>query len=275
MDLIFITNKIDVAKTVQAAGVDRVMVDLEINGKEARQGHLNTVISYHQPADIDRLRPHINKSELMVRVNPLHTGSKAEIDDVIARGADRLMLPMFRHPSEVEQFVDLVAGRVKVTLLMETATALARIGQIAAIDGVDDIHIGLNDLHLELGLDFMFEIFSDGIIDYLANVIKSHDRSFGIGGIGPIGTKLLLPSELILSDHIRLGSKQVILSRDYGKLLEDELGAEKFTHNIANLRFLIEINKTTENAVLAQNHSELKSIVRDIVNKKRRNQNAR
>jgi hypothetical protein len=56
MELIYITNDVDLATSVQSAGVDRIMVDLETLGKQDRQGHLNTVISDHSLEDVGRIR---------------------------------------------------------------------------------------------------------------------------------------------------------------------------------------------------------------------------
>ena len=73
MILISITNDPAQAREMALAGVDRIMIDLEINGKEARQGHLDTVISRHHISDIDLISEALNscgKGELMVRINP-------------------------------------------------------------------------------------------------------------------------------------------------------------------------------------------------------------
>ncbi len=191
MELFFITNTPEHARIAQAAGVDRIMVDLEINGKDARQGHLNTVISRHVMQDVGVLRDVLDTSELVVRCNPLFEGSRTEIDDIIARGAERIMLPMFHTAQEAAQFVDLVKGRCKTTLLAETTGALARMPQIGDVEGIDDIHIGLNDMHLGLKLNFMFEILSEGLLDHMAGVLqhaKTHLRlwrccAFGAGDI--------------------------------------------------------------------------------------------
>ena len=113
MDLIFITNDTGLAGYVQNAGVDRVMVDLEILGKQDRQGHLNSVISDHSLEDVGRIRSVLNFSKLLVRVNPINDQSKLEIDSVIECGADIIMLPMFKSTVEVETFIQLVNGRVK------------------------------------------------------------------------------------------------------------------------------------------------------------------
>lgn len=214
MKLLFITNDPTTARFADDAGVDRVMVDLEIIGKDARQGHLNTVISRHTRDDVSSLREVIFKGELMVRINPLFPGSKREIDDIVARGADRLMLPMFRYPDEVARVVDLIGGRVPLTLLVETSSALARLPSIASVDGIDDVHIGLNDLHLELRLDFMFELFPSGLLDLACDTLQKAGLPFGIGGIAKLDEGLV-PAKLILSEHKRLGSTRVILSRSF------------------------------------------------------------
>ena len=108
LTLMYITNNPDMARIAQKAGVDRVWIDMEYIGKEDRQAGMNTVKSHHTVEDIRRLRPLLTSSQLQVRVNPLHQataafgGSKEEIDDAIAAGAEIVMLPMFRTRADVE-----------------------------------------------------------------------------------------------------------------------------------------------------------------------------
>jgi hypothetical protein len=215
MELIFITNDPIVAGGAEVCGIDRVMVDMEIIGKEKRQGHLSTVISKHTLEDVSKIRNVIKKTKLLVRVNPIHENSKSEIDEVINLGADIIMLPMFTTPKEVKTFVSLINGRTVVNLLLETPQALVRIDNILKIDGIDEIHIGLNDLHLGMELKFMFEILSGGIVEYLSKKITSRGIRFGFGGIGRLKEGLPLNPRLILSEHYRLKSEMVILSRDF------------------------------------------------------------
>lgn len=214
MDLIFITNDIDLAKHAEKSHINRIMVDLEIIGKKERQGHLSTVISGHSLEDISKIRKVISKSKLLVRVNPIHENSKQEIDEVIRRGADIVMLPMFTTHLEVKKFISYINGRAIVNLLLETPQALVRIDEILSIKGIDEIHIGLNDLHLGMGLKFMFELLSGGIVEYLSKKINLAGIKFGFGGIARLGQGTL-DSSLILSEHHRLNSKMVILSRDF------------------------------------------------------------
>lgn len=198
----------------QNAGIDRVFYDLEYIGKAERQHGRNTVKSNNSIDDIPAIRKVVTTSELLVRTNPIHAYSQAEIDKAIAYGADVLMLPMVMDHHDVEQYVGMVGGRVKVCIMIETAAAMARLDKILAVPGVDELFIGLNDLHITMGLTFMFELLSGGLVEYIANKCNAVGMPFGFGGIARIGEGDL-PSDNILGEHVRLGSTSVILSRTF------------------------------------------------------------
>jgi citrate lyase beta subunit len=128
--LIQICNTKEGVLLAQEAGIDRIMVDLEIKGKKIRQKNLGSVISNHSYRDIKNLRTLIKNSELMVRINPLNKYSQSEIKKVIELGADRIMLPMFRSKNEVKQIINFINGQVPLTLLLETSTAVLRLSNI-------------------------------------------------------------------------------------------------------------------------------------------------
>lgn len=216
LDLLYITNNKKDAKKAEDSGVEIIFIDLERKGKIERQGHLDTVISNHCFEDIKRIKNVLQKSKVLVRVNPLDDDSENEISEVIKLGADIVMLPMFKTAEEVRKFIKIVDKKAEVCLLLETSQAFCRIDDILKIDGIDRIHIGLNDLHLSLGLDFMFECLADGIVEYLAEKIRNKNIKLGIGGIARINEGEL-PAEKILKEHIRLGSEMVILSRSFKK----------------------------------------------------------
>lgn len=270
MEFIYITNDPLRAYTAQLAGVDKIMVDLEINGKEMRQGHLNTVISRHTFEDVAALREILHTSKLLVRINPIHDGSPTEIARCLELGADIIMLPMFATPVEARKFIGLVDGRAKTCLLLETGQALARVHEIAGIPGIDEIHIGLNDLHLSLKLDFMFELLSGGIVDYLASVLRERNIRFGFGGIARLG-RGTLPAELILSEHSRVGSSQVILSRDFNAIFEEtspDSGRALFCSEVRRLREYIASLTSLGGADLAANSVVVKETVHRIVHQR-------
>lgn len=214
MEFIYITNNPELAQYAQDSDVDRIMIDLEHMGKRERQGHKDTVISDHTLEDINRVRNVLHNSKLQVRVNPIHSGSEREINEVISRGADIIMLPMFKTCREVDRFISIINGRAATSLLLETSQALVRIDDILRIEGIDEVYIGLNDLHLSMGLDFMFELLSGGIVEYVTTKIQTKGIRFGFGGISRFD-RGVVDSRLVLSEHIRLGSQIVILSRDF------------------------------------------------------------
>ena len=159
LKLFYITKDLAVARIAQAAGVDRIFVDMEYIGKAQRQGGMDTVQNHHTVEDVSRLRPVLDQAELLVRVNPVHPGSKDEIDRVIAAGADVIMLPMWQSVEEVQQFIRWVDGCAKTLLLLENQAAVDCLDRVVALPGVDEIHIGLNDLSISQGKKFLFHLW--------------------------------------------------------------------------------------------------------------------
>ena len=210
----YITNDINIAQIAQDNGVDRIWIDLETKGKEERQAGMNTVKSNHSIEDIKKLRPYINKSELLVRINPWDDESSCEVEKVIEAGADIIMLPMWKTIDQVCEFVKKVNGKTKTMLLLETKDAEECLDEVLRIDGIDEIHIGLNDLHLEYGLTFMFELLANGTVERICKKISKAGIPYGFGGVGRIGGGLLKADNIVV-EHYRLGSSMVILSRAF------------------------------------------------------------
>ena len=218
--LMYITNKPAVAEIAEQAGVDWLFLDMEFIGKDARQGGLDTVQNHHTVKDIENIKNAVKSAKVLVRVNPIHDAlpnypsSKDEIDASIKAGADIVMLPFFKTVEEVRAFIGYVGGRAKTCLLLETAEAAMLIDEILKVPGIDMIHIGLNDLHLSLGMKFMFQLLTDGIVESLANKIKAKGIPFGFGGIARLDTGAV-PGKYVLKEHYRLGSSMVIVSRSF------------------------------------------------------------
>lgn len=220
LKLMYITNSPDVAQIAENAGVDRIFVDMEYIGKAERQKGLDTVQHHHTIQDIRNVRKVITKAELLVRVNPIHratfqySSSRREINAAIDAGADIVMLPYFKTVKEVEKFIRIVNGRVRTMLLVETPEAVDAIDEILKVPGIDEIHIGLNDLSLGYHESFLFEPLADGTVDMLVQKFKKAGIPYGFGGIASIG-KGLLPAEYVIREHYRLKSTRVILSRSF------------------------------------------------------------
>ena len=165
LNLMYITNDPAVAKIAADAGVDRIFIDMEVLGKAERQGDMDTVQSHHTPEDIAKVRAAIGGSaEIMARVNPMNPNSQTEIDASIENGADVIMLPMWHTADDLRRLVSMVDGRAKVMPLLETDTAADNLPEALSIPGIDQMHIGLNDLHLCYHQKFMFQLLTDGTV---------------------------------------------------------------------------------------------------------------
>ncbi len=244
LKLFYITNQPGIARIVEAAGVDRIFVDLEYIGKTARQGGMDTVQSHHTVADVAKLRPAVTAAELLVRCNPIHDASaeygssENEIDAVVKAGADVIMLPYYKTVAEVRRFLAAVGGRCRTMLLLETPEAADILDEVLEIPGIDEIFIGLNDLSLAYKMKFMFQLLADGTVERLALKIRQKGIPFGFGGIAAIGTGTL-SAEAILKEHYRLGSSMVILSRsfcDTAKEKNPDAIRDKFNVGIRSMR---------------------------------------
>lgn len=279
----YITNKPWVAKIAEEAGVDWIFIDMEWIGKDVRQGGLDTVQNHHTFEDVRTIKNAVSKAKVLTRINPIHPSinsgqvhgvagypdSKEEIDRTIEAGADILMLPFFKTVAEVEQFVGYVGGRAKTCLLVETPEAALLIDEILELKGIDMIHLGLNDLHLALGMKFMFELLADGTVDRLSAKIKAKGIPFGFGGIATL-TGGAMPGSMVLKEHVRLGSSMVIVSRSFCNtdLITDQDEVRKiFNEGIADIR---KLEKEAEDAAsyFSRNRNAVKDSVKEIVNNK-------
>ena len=274
LQLMFVTNRVDVAQAAQSAGVDRIFVDMEYIGKSDRQGGMDTVQNMHTLDDVRALRKVLTKSTLHVRCNPIHDATtdypstEEEIDSIIEAGADVIMLPFFQNAEQVSRFIKAVGGRVKTNLLVETPESAENIDEILEVEGIDEIHIGLNDLHLGYGMTFMFELVADGTVEKLCNKIKKKNISYGFGGVARVGTGTL-PAECILGEHYRLGSERVILSRafcDVTKETDFEVVKEKFNTGVRDIRdFEKKLLNTWDEDTYKANQQKTKECVQKIV----------
>ena len=246
LKLMYITNRPDVAKIAEENGVDRIFVDMEYIGKAERQGKMDTVQNHHTIEDVRKVRAVLNKAELLVRLNPIHNAteeycsSEDEINAVIDAGADIVMLPYFKTIEEIHRFITAVNGRVKTMLLLETKEAVAITDVILTMKGIDEIHIGLNDLCISYGKTFMFELLTDGTVERLCRKMELANKFYGFGGIASLG-RGMVPAEMIIKEHYRLGSHMAILSRSFCNINNfEELDAveEIFYRGVREIRTL-------------------------------------
>ncbi len=262
----FITNNPQLARIAVDAGVQRIFVDWEILGKVERQGHLDTVISEHTFQDAINIKNVVPEAELLIRLNPININTSDEVELALKAGADLIMLPMFKTLKEVITLCRFVAGRARIVPLLETPEAIKISKQLADLDDVYELYVGLNDLHMALNLEFMFQPLADGIVDIVAHDAISVDKRFGFGGVARVGEGMV-PGEMVLSEHIRLSSSTVILSRAF--FHPEEINSEDpvatFARELSKLQNSENILKRREANQIYSDNLEFKEAVKAVV----------
>lgn len=273
LNLMYITNRPEIARIAENAGVDWIFVDMEFIGKDSRQGGLDTVQNHHTVEDVANIKAVVSKAKVLVRVNPIHDtmenypSSEDEINAVIHAGADIIMLPFFKTVSEVNRFIDAVGGRAKVCLLLETPEAASLLEQIVKIKGIDMIHLGLNDMHLALKMKFMFQLLADGSVDKWTSIIGKKGIPYGFGGLASLDGGAV-PGRMILKEHYRVGSQMVIISREFANtnIVNDMAEVRNiFTSGIAAIRKLEDRMAAMSHEDFINNHMAVCEAVDKIV----------
>ena len=122
-------------------------------------------------------------------------------------------------------------------------------------------------LHISMGLSFMFELLSDGLVEYVANKCKAKGVPFGFGGIARIGDGML-PAERILAEHVRLGSSSVILSRTFKGEVGENAGIKvELNEEVQKVRAAIDTIKTWTVKDYQQNYEIITKVVKEIINR--------
>ncbi|MGZ2259845.1 hypothetical protein [Roseobacter sp. A03A-229] len=257
LSLLMIVEDPAIAQFAADSGVDKLFVDLEIMGKAERQGHLDTVQSVQTVDTVARIREVVPDKHLLVRINPMHDGSKSEIDAVLDRGADSIMLPMFHDRDTLARFFDLLAARAEALPLFETVGALQALPSMVGDLPLTGLHFGLNDLHLERGDPMMFTPLAAGVLDASAIALSEAAVPFGIGGVARAGEGKV-PPELLLGEHARLGSTGAILSRSFHRRaasLEALTANMDFAHEIGKLLKIYREFQSADPVALTENHA--------------------
>lgn len=266
LKFLLIVDDDGIARHAADAGVEILFVDLERNGKAERQPGAQNWKSKQTAEDVSRIRAAAPDADLLVRLNPMFDGTAAEVEDALARGADCLMLPMFTRADEVARFQDIVADRAVVVPLFETAASLQEIPEIVRRGAPGRAHFGLNDLHLDLGMRFMFEPLADGVLEEPCAALREAGVPFGIGGVARVGEGILDPA-VLLGEHVRLGSTWAILSRSFHRqstTLTEMTMSTDFLAELTALRDAYAAFEAQSPADLERNRARVADRIRDV-----------
>ena len=195
------------------AGATGVVVDWERRGKRARQSGADTQINADTPADLAAVRA-AQSGVVLCRVNRWSAWTPAEIDLAIGLGADEVLLPMVRRPEEVDAALDVVDGRCRLGILVETTDAVRRVDSLVARP-LSRVYVGLNDLMIDRGGSSLFAPLVDGTVDRVAGATIAAGIPFGVAGLTRPEDGAPVPCRLVLGALARVGASFTFLRRSF------------------------------------------------------------
>jgi hypothetical protein len=212
---IAITNSVEDSLVLDACGIQQIMVDTETLGKAERQTGINAVFNSHSIEDVTLLKESGVHAKLICRINPFNCNTYDEIDSAIASGTDFIMLPMIQSLEELKLMVKRIQNKTSIIPLIETSYSIFKLKEIIEITKAKQIHFGLNDLSISLGMKNLFEVLVSPIFAKVIEFANEHVELVGVGGIGDPLVRQKLSPELLINEHNLLGSRSVILSRSF------------------------------------------------------------
>jgi 4-hydroxy-2-oxoheptanedioate aldolase len=190
---------VDIAPAMKAAGYDWLFIDLE----HGSMG-LDTVAQMSTTALACGIAPFVRvpKGEYALATRALDNGATGiilpHVDDAeeAREAVSRLKLPPLGHrsigPAPQLQFnaaslpdtIRMLNEACMTVVMLETPEAVARADEIAAVEGVDVVMIGTNDLCAELGVPGQYRDPRVGAAyDTLLAACARHGKFPGMGGI--------------------------------------------------------------------------------------------
>jgi 2-keto-3-deoxy-L-rhamnonate aldolase RhmA len=210
------------AAAADRAGIDRVGLDLERLGKQARQADDPTMwLSPHVEGSLAAVRAELSRASVFVRTNPLHAGWRDEVDRLLDAGAEVLMLPDFGSADDVAEALAVIGRRALLVPLLETVDALADVERLARLEGLVEVHVGLNDLSRGLGVRNRFAVLVRPELERAAVTLRAAGLRVGVGGIARADSsasstrELPIPSDLVYAQYPRLGATGALIARSF------------------------------------------------------------
>jgi 4-hydroxy-2-oxoheptanedioate aldolase len=122
-------------------------------------------------------------------------------------------IPQFGYNSvNLGEAVEELNRSMLITVMVETPEAISRADEIAAVEGVDTVMIGTNDLALALGVPQQFG--HQRVVEAYETVsvaCKKHGKWLGSGGVKPAD---------LAQKYIQMGAQFFLSGQDIGFLLE-------------------------------------------------------
>lgn len=200
----------DVTVEGLSAGIDGVIIDLESKGKQGRQDLYNTQINKHTISDLQKIRSATSK-RVICRVNGGKFLSEDEISEVIAAGADEVLIPMVTSAHEVEQAQNLTQGKTDLSIMIETNEAVFLVEAFNAYP-LKRAFIGLNDLSIARNEGNLFVPLIDGTVQHIRDRTK---LPLGVAGLTHPDKGSPIPCRALINEMKRLECSFGFLRRSF------------------------------------------------------------
>lgn len=217
LELLLFTNEATLAQAAEQSGVDGIIIDWESKGKTERQTGCDMEINCDTADDLTRMAAAVSLP-VTVRINGLANDTADEVELALSCGARGLMLPMARSADDVAQFLEMVDGRARTIVQIETQDLVDQLEDMAALPW-DSAYIGLHDLMLSRRAASMWQAVVDGTVEYIFNTLRG--RSVGFAGATVIGGGRPIRFTQILQELARLGARLTFLRRSFRRELQD------------------------------------------------------
>lgn len=199
MKLFLFTHDPVYAKAAVAAGVDGIVVDWEFLGKKNRQFGFDTEINNGTPETLQTMRA-LTSGSLLCRINNHPMTRLHETQLACALGADEILLPMVRHPDEVQECLSALLPGHTLSILVETEEALLYADAFATLP-LTRVYVGLNDLSIQRRSVHLLDPLIDGTIQRFRSTFTG---SFSVAGITLPDKGAPIPSKLLMGELLRL-----------------------------------------------------------------------
>lgn len=249
-ELFLFTLDPDAAATGVKAGVDGLIVDWETRGKHARQNGADTEINAGTARDLRSVRA-ATSSPVICRINPFGPETTTEVERALRCGADEILLPMVRHSTDVSSTLEIVGGRCRTGILLETQDALACVSELAMLP-ISRAYVGLNDLAIDRHSASIFSAVLDGTVERLSEAIAV---PLGFAGLTLPERGEPIPCRLLIAEMVRLGCSFGFLRRSFRR----DVGTSERAQSAAieRIRSAIEAATCRDPLAVERDHHEL------------------
>jgi hypothetical protein len=245
----------DAAATAVRAGVDGLVVDWETRGKDARQASAGTEINAGTDEHLQSVRA-ATSATVICRINPFGAHTSSEVDRALASGADEILLPMARRPSDVTGTLEIVGGRCPIGILVETQDAVDCAAELAALP-LSRVYVGLNDLAIDRHARSIFAAVVDGTVE---RVRRAFSAPFGFAGLTLPTRGDPIPCRLLIAEMARLNCSFSFLRRSYRRDVDPAEESQRAA--IQAIRAAIASATGRDPATVRREHDQLREICR-------------